>query len=145
MKKLLIILSCFIFLLPLISFSQKILKEKDIQKIITTEFKDAQIEKLEKKQEDNNIFYYGNIIFENKKFSLKIDGKTGKIIEKKEVLTPIDIKAMELAKTILDGEIINWSKEVDEGEATYYFEMKDNKGITKYIEINISWEVGEEE
>lgn len=145
MKKVLIILSCFILLLPLISFSQKILKEKDIQKIITTEYKDAQIEKLEKKQEDNNIFYYADIIYENKKLSLKIDGKTGKIIDKKEVLTPVDIKVMELVKTILDGEITNWSKEIEEGEATYYFEMKDNKGIIKNIEISISWEVEEEE
>ncbi|MEO0134284.1 MAG: hypothetical protein ABIK72_06000, partial [candidate division WOR-3 bacterium] len=85
------------------------------------------------------------ITFENKKLTLKIDGKTGKIVEKKEILTPVDIKAMELAKSILDGEIMNWSKEVEEEEITYYFEMKDNKGIIKNIEISISWEVEEEE
>ncbi|MEO0097732.1 MAG: hypothetical protein ABIK78_06530 [candidate division WOR-3 bacterium] len=146
MKRVLILLMFFIFLIPLISFSQKkVLSEKDIQKIIITEYKDAQIDKLEKKQEDSNIFYYADITFENKKLTLKIDGKTGKIVEKKENLTPVDIKAMELVKSILDGEIVNWSKEVEEEEITYYFEMKDNKGIIKNIEISISWEVEEEE
>ncbi|MEO0087642.1 MAG: hypothetical protein ABIK90_06180 [candidate division WOR-3 bacterium] len=146
MKRVLISLMFFIFFIPLISFSQKkVLSEKDIQKIIVTEYKDAQIEKLEKKQEESNIFYYADITFENKKLTLKIDGKTGKIVEKKEILTPVDIKAMELAKSILDGEIMNWSKEVEEEEITYYFEMKDNKGIIKNIEISISWEVEEEE
>lgn len=146
MKKNLTFLTFFIFLIPLISFSQKkMLSEKDIQKIIINEYKDAQIGRLEKKQENNNIFYYAEITFENKKLSLKIDGKTGKIIEKKEVLTPVDIKAMELAKSILDGEIVNWSKEVDEDEITYSFEMKDNKGIIKNIEISISWEEEVEE
>ncbi len=146
MKRVLISLMLFIFFIPLISFSQKkVLSEKDIQKIIVAEYKDAQIEKLEKKQEESNIFYYADITFENKKLTLKIDGKTGKIVEKKEILTPVDIKAMELAKSILDGEIMNWSKEVEEEEITYYFEMKDNKGIIKNIEISISWEVEEEE
>ncbi len=146
MKRVLILLMFFIFLIPLISFSQKkVLSEKDIQKIIITEYKDARIDKLEKKQEDSNIFYYADITFENKKLTLKIDGKTGKIVEKKENLTPVDIKAMELVKSILDGEIVNWSKEVEEEEITYYFEMKDNKGIIKNIEISISWEVEEEE
>ena len=146
MKRVLISLMLFIFFIPLISFSQKkVLSEKDIQKIIVAEYKDAQIEKLEKKQEESNIFYYADITFENKKLTLKIDGKTGKIVEKKEILTPVDIKAMELAKSILDGEIVNWSKEVEEEEITYYFEMKDNKGIIKNIEISISWEVEEEE
>jgi len=146
MKRVLISLMLFIFFIPLISFSQKkVLSEKDIQKIIVAEYEDAQIEKLEKKQEESNIFYYADITFENKKLTLKIDGKTGKIVEKKEILTPVDIKAMELAKSILDGEIVNWSKEVEEEEITYYFEMKDNKGIIKNIEISISWEVEEEE
>ncbi len=146
MKRVLISLMFFIFFIPLISFSQKkVLSEKDIQKIIVAEYKDAQIDKLEKKQEDSNIFYYADITFENKKLTLKIDGKTGKIVEKKENLTPVDIKAMELAKSILDGEIVNCSKEVEEEEITYYFEMKDNKGIIKNIEISISWEVEEEE
>ncbi|MEO0090129.1 MAG: hypothetical protein ABIK77_03470 [candidate division WOR-3 bacterium] len=146
MKRVLISLMLFIFFIPLISFSQKkVLSEKDIQKIIVAEYEDAQIEKLEKKQEESNIFYYADITFENKKLTLKIDGKTGKIVEKKEILTPVDIKAMELAKSILDGEIMNWSKEVEEEEITYYFEMKDNKGIIKNIEISISWEVEEEE
>ncbi len=145
-KKILVLLVLFIFLIPLISFSQKkILSEKDIQKIIINEYKDAQIGKLEKKQEADNIFYYAEITFENKKLSLKIDGKSGKIIEKKEILTSVDIKAMELAKSVLDGEIINWSKEVDEEEITYYFKMKDNKGIIKSIEISISWEEEESE
>lgn len=146
MEKMKVFLTFFVFFIPLISFSQKkVLSEKDIQKIIATEYKDAQIEKLEKKIEDNNIFFYTDIRFENKKISLKIDGKTGKIIEKKEILTEVDIKAMELAKTILDGEITNWSKEIDEDEIIYYFEMKDNKGIIKNIEISISWEIEEEE
>ena len=149
MKKGFLLLSIFIiFILPFMVFAQekkRDLSEKDIQKIILTEFKDAEILKLEKKTEDKQVFYQAEINYENKRIALKIDGQTGKILEKKEILTPIDEKAIELAKTIFDGEIVEWSKEVDEEEVSYTFQIKDNKGIIKNVEISISWETEEEE
>jgi len=147
MKKQWLLFSIFI-ILPLIFFAQekkKVLSEKEIQKVILTEYKDAEILKLEKKAEDKQVFYLAEINYENKKLALKIDAQTGKILEKKEILTPIDEKAMELAKTIFDGEIVEWSKEVDEEEVSYTFQIKDKKGIIKNVEINISWEIEEEE
>jgi uncharacterized membrane protein YkoI len=147
MKKQWLLFSIFI-ILPLIFFAQekkKVLSEKEIQKVILTEYKDAEILKLEKKTEDKQVFYLAEINYENKKLALKIDAQTGKILEKKEILTPIDEKAMELAKTIFDGEIVEWSKEVDEEEVSYTFQIKDKKGIIKNVEINISWEIEEEE
>jgi len=147
MKKQWLLFSIFI-ILPLIFFAQekkKVLSEKEIQKVILTEYKDAEILKLEKKTEDKQVFYLAEINYENKKLALKIDAQTGKILEKKEILTPIDEKAMELVKTIFDGEIVEWSKEVDEEEVSYTFQIKDKKGIIKNVEINISWEIEEEE
>ena len=147
MKKQWLLFSIFI-ILPLIFFAQekkKVLSEKEIQKVILTEYKDAEILKLEKKAEDKQVFYLAEINYENKKLALKIDAQTGKILEKKEILTPIDEKAMELVKTIFDGEIVEWSKEVDEEEVSYTFQIKDKKGIIKNVEINISWEIEEEE
>lgn len=146
MKKQWLLFSIFI-ILPLIFFAQekkKVLSEKEIQKVILTEYKDAEILKLEKKTEDKQVFYLAEINYENKKLALKIDAQTGKILEKKEILTPIDEKAMELVKTIFDGEIVEWSKEVDEEEVSYTFQIKDKKGIIKNVEINISWEIEEE-
>lgn len=147
MKKQWLLFSIFI-ILPLIFFAQekkKVLSEKEIQKVILTEYKDAEILKLEKKTEDKQVFYLAEINYENKKLALKIDAQTGKILEKKEILTPIDEKAMELVKTIFDGEVVEWSKEVDEEEVSYTFQIKDKKGIIKNVEINISWEIEEEE
>uniref|UniRef100_A0A7V4E3D8 PepSY domain-containing protein n=1 Tax=candidate division WOR-3 bacterium TaxID=2052148 RepID=A0A7V4E3D8_UNCW3 len=147
MKKGFLLLFIFI-ILPLVFFAQekkKILSEKEIQKLILTEFKDAEILKLEKKTEDKQMFYSAEINYENKKIALKIDAQTGKILEKKEILTPIDEKVMELVKTIFDGEIVEWSKEKEEDEISYTFQIKNNKGKIKNIEINISWESEEEE